>query len=162
MPSIMMSHVVCRLKERGTVPYARRPQGGCAGDATSSSVKYFLCAHHQQGAIALQKCTNCELIFEIECSRIQIQKKDYVHTLNMKIYEKYIIIIEQNVIFTRARAADMSSKFLFYCCVYNTLVFRFTKWFLWNFVQEKNYNEKYWKYAIFRIFLKMTEIQNFG
>jgi len=57
---------------------------------TWSSVECFLCAHHPRDAIALQKCTNCELIFEFECPRIQIQKKDYVHTINtknMRIYD---------------------------------------------------------------------------
>ena len=39
------------------------------------------CAHHPRDAIVLQKCTNCELIFEFECPR---KKKDYVHALKMK------------------------------------------------------------------------------
>ena len=66
-----------RFKDRRIVPCARRPQGGCAGDATSSLVKYLPCAHHQPGEIALQKCTNCELIFEIEwiCPYAQHEKK---------------------------------------------------------------------------------------
>ena len=137
MPSTMMSHVLCRFKDRRIVPCARRPQGGCAGDATSSLVKYFPCAHHQPGEIALQKCTNCELIFDIEFSMIQIQKWICPYAQQEKRWKVHDYKFEK-MWFSRVRAPRACPhNFYFDHCVYNTLVLCFTKEFLWNFVQEK-------------------------
>ena len=138
MPSTMMSHVLCRFKDKRIVPCARRPQGGCAGDATLSLVKYFPCAHHQPGEIALQKCTNCELIFDIEFSMIQIQKMNMSIRSTRKKDKKFMIKNWKKIWFLRVRAPRACPhNFYFDHCVYNTLVLCFTKEFLWNFVQEK-------------------------
>ena len=53
-------------------------------------------------------------------------------------YEKYMIIIEQNIIFTRARAADMSSIFWFlkFCLLHISI--SFYKMILVKFCSRKN------------------------
>ena len=85
-----------------------------------------------------------------------------------KIWE--LIILEQNVIFTRARAADMSSIYRdFQGFVYYTLVYLFTKWFLWKFFEEKITKKNvenivflvfFWKWLKFKTSAREVKTQN--
>jgi len=120
-------------------------------------VQPILCAQHPRDATASQKCTNCELIFEFECPRIQIQKKFMCirsTQKNMRIY---------NYTWTKfhfhARAPRICHLYFdFQGFVYYTLVYLFTKWFLWKFVEEK-ITKKFWKYGIFSFFWKWLKFK---
>ena len=116
---------------------------------------YFYVLSIQGTQLLLRNAQTANWYLNLNVLGYRYKKSLCAYDQHKKVWE-YIIILEQNFIFTRApRICHL--YFDFQGFVYYTLVYLFTKWFLWKFVEEK-ITKNFWKYGTFSFFLKMTEI----